>query len=304
MLILQGAVSLGLIFSLMAIGVYLTFRILEMPDLSVEGSIILGAGMAARLISSGVNPFAATALSMLVGCAAGFVTGFLHTKMKIPSILAGILTMVASYSVVIRLMGTSHIPLPSRGPLRVDTVFTFLQELGISGWNAFIVFSLGVVVVVCALLYWFFGTELGSSIRATGNNKQMVKALGINTDVPIIICLMLSNGLVALAGSIWAQQQGSAFVDMGAGTIVIGLASVVIAEVLFRARTFWVRLVSIIIGSTVYQLIIALALDIDFMKPTDLRLLTAIIVTIALVMPLIREKSTKVINKVFARRGR
>lgn len=299
MLIVQGAVSLGLIFSLMAIGVFLSFRILKMPDLSVEGSVILGAGMAARLISGGVNPFLATAFAMVVGCFAGLTSGVLHTKLKIPGILSGILTMVASYSIVIRIMGTSNVPLLPHGPQRVVSVFTFLTDVGLSRANAIILFSLIIVVVASALLYCFMGTEFGSAIRATGNNQQMVRAQGINTDVMIIACLMLSNGLVALAGALWAQQQGFASVDMGIGTIVVGLASVIIAEVLFRPRMFWTSLVAIVIGSIIYRLIIAVALSVDFMRPTDLRLITAIIVTIALCMPLIREKA----GKIFAKKG-
>jgi putative ABC transport system permease protein len=319
-LIFQGAASLGLIFSLMAIGVFITFRILKMPDLTVEGSIILGAGMSARLISGGFNPFAATLISMLVGCTAGLITGFLHTKLKIPSILAGILTMVASYSVVIRIMGTSNIPLLPHGPRRVVSVFTFLQDMGLSRMNSVLLVSLVVVVTVSCLVYCFMGTELGSAIRATGNNIQMVRAQGINTDTMIIACLMLSNGLVALAGSLWAQQQGFASVDMGIGTIVIGLASLIIAEVLFRVRRFWSRLISIVIGSVIYRLIIAAALGIPvhnptripvlaqlqgfylwitgFMESTDLRLVTAVIIALALTMPLLRQKTSKLFLKL------
>jgi putative ABC transport system permease protein len=297
MIIIQGAVSLGLIFSLMAMGVFITFRILKMPDLSVEGTIVLGAAMSARLITDGYNPFAATFFSMLIGCTAGFVTGFLHTKLKIPSILAGIITMVASYSIVIRIMGTSNVHLIPHGPRRVISVFTFLTDMGLSRMNAVLLLSFVVVVVVGCLVYCFMGTELGSSIRATGNNQQMVRAQGINTDVMIMACLMLSNGLVGLAGSLWAQQQGFASADMGIGTIVNGLASLIIAEVLFRARRFWTRLISIVIGSIIYRLFIALALGVNFMEASDFRLITAVIVTLALVTPLLREKVTKQLSK-------
>ncbi|MCL2356931.1 MAG: ABC transporter permease [Defluviitaleaceae bacterium] len=307
MLIIQGAVSLGLIFSLMAVGVYLTFRVLKMPDLSVEGSIILGAGMSARLISDSYiaigNPFLVTLIAMLAGMLAGFTTGILHTKLKIPSILAGILTMVASYSIVIRIMGASNIALPPHGPWRVTTVFTFLQDAGLSRSLAVIVVSFVIVVVSCVLLYCFMGTEFGSAVRATGNNPQMVKAQGINTDWTVIVCLMLSNGLVALAGSLWAQQQGFASVDMGVGTIVVGLASVIIAEVIFRPRMFWTHLIAIVIGSIIYRFIIVLALDlpqrfgVDLLRPTDLRLVTAIIVTLALVQPLLRDKLKKLFRR-------
>jgi len=254
-----------------------------MPDLSVEGTIILGAATAARLISQGHNPFLATVIAMFIGCLGGLITGFLHTKLRIPPILSGILTMVASYSVVIRIMGTSNIAL-----VRVRTVFSFLQDMGLSRHTTIIIFGSFVVLGVGAILYWFFGTEVGCAIRATGNNRQMVKAQGVNTNVMIIICLMISNGLVGLAGALVAQLQGFASVDMGAGTIVIGLASVIIAEVLFRVRSFWARLISLMLGAIIYRLIIALVLELG-MAPTDLRLFQAITVAFALTLPLIRE---------------
>jgi len=280
----------------------MSYRILEMPDLSVEGTIILGAATAARLISLGHNPFYATFIAMLVGCLGGFVTGFLHTKLKIPPILAGILTMVASYSVVIRIMGTSNIGLPAHGPMRVISVYTFLQEMGLSRQMAILLFSSVVVVVGGSLLYCFFGTEIGSAMRATGNNRQMVKAQGVNTDAMIILCLVISNSFVGLAGALVAQSQGFASVDMGAGTIVIGLASVIIAEVLFRVRTFWARMVSLVAGAVIYRLIIALVLELG-MAPTDLRLFQAITVALALTLPLISERFSKA-NKKFSGRGR
>ena len=290
MLIIQGAVSLGLIFALMTMGVYITFRLLEMPDLSVEGSIILGAATVARLISMDINPFVATLVAMLTGSVAGLVTGILHTKLKIPAILSGILTMVASYSIVIRIMGTANIPLQSRGPDRVVSVFTFLQNMGLERSPAIIILSAVVAIVAGALLYCFLGTEIGTALRATGNNRNMVKAQGVNTDATIITALMISNGLVGLAGALWAQQQGFASVDMGAGTIVIGLASLIIAEVLFPVRNVWTRLITIAFGSIIFRLVIALALGIDFMEATDLRLITAIIIAIALSLPIVRNK--------------
>jgi len=290
MLIIQGAVSLGLIFALMTIGVYITFRLLEMPDLSVEGSIILGAATVARLIAMDINPFVATLVAMLTGSVAGLVTGILHTKLKIPAILSGILTMVASYSVVIRIMGTSNIALLPHGPNRVISVFTFLQDMGLERTTAIIVLSAVIAAVAGTLLYCFLGTEIGTALRATGNNRNMVKAQGVNTDATIITALMISNGLVGLAGALWAQQQGFASVDMGAGTIVIGLASLIIAEVLFPVRNVWTRLITIAFGSIIFRLVIALALGIDFMEATDLRLITAIIIAIALSLPIVRNK--------------
>ena len=296
MFMVQTATSLGLLWSLMAIGVYLTFRILETPDLSVEGTIILGAASAAAMVSRGGDPFLATLLAMFAGCLGGLVTGILHTKFKIPSILAGILTMVASYSVVIRIMGTSNVPLPPHGPQRVFSIFTVFQEMGLTRqWSITLLGGI-VVAIVCALLYWFFGTEIGNAIRATGNNRQMVKAQGVNTDVMIILCLMISNSLVGLAGAMVAQSQGFASVDMGSGTIVIGLASVIIAEVLFRVRSFWGRLLSLVAGGIIYRLIIALVLEMG-MRPTDLRLFQAITVAVALTLPLIRDKLGKMAGK-------
>lgn len=282
--ILQGSLSLGLLWSFMAIGVYITYRVLEMPDLSAEGSIILGAGLAARFISTGYNPIVATLLAMVVGSLAGFVTGILHTKLEIPPILAGILTMIASYSVVIRIMGTSNIAL-----LRIGNVFTPLIEVGLSNRNAAIVLGITILVLICSFLYWFFGTELGAAIRATGNNKNMARALGINIDAMIIIALMISNGMIALGGALVAQNQGHASVDMGAGTIIIGLASVIIAEVLLKVKSFWARLASLVVGATIYRIIIALVLEMG-MPPTDLRLFTSITVAVALTLPLIQKK--------------
>jgi len=296
LLIIQGAISLGLLWSLMAIGVFMTFRILKMPDLSVEGTVILGAATAARLISDGHNPFLATLFAALVGSIGGFVTGFLHTKLKIPPILSGILTMVASYSVVLRIMGTSNIGLPPHGPNQVVSVFSFLQEMGFSRQTSIMIFAAVIVVVMGALYYFFCGTEIGSAVRATGNSKQMVAAQGVNTNVMIVMYLMISNGFVALAGALVVQQQGFASVDMGVGTIVVGLASVIIAEVLFNVRRFWARLITLVIGSIIYRFIIALVLELG-MPPTDLRLFVAIIVVLALSLPLFREKLFKGLGK-------
>lgn len=291
---IQGAVSLGLLWAIMTIGVYITYRILEVADLSVEGTITLGAAMAARIITDGGNPFVATFAALLAGCLGGFVTGILHTKLKIPPILAGILTMIAAYSVNIRIMGNkANISL-----LRVDTVYTFLQNMGLSSRNTVILMGVIAVVFICFVLYWFFGTELGCSIRATGNNKNMVKAQGINTDRMIILGLMLSNGLVAFAGALICQNQGYVSSDMGTGSIVIGLASLIIGEVLFGTKTFKRTLISLTLGAVIYRIIIAFVLELG-MAPTDLKLFTAITVAAALALPMFRSylaviiKSTK-----------
>ena len=287
LLILQGSISLGVLWTIMVLGVFMTFRILQTPDLSVEGTIVLGAAMTARMIADGANPFAATAMSMLIGCAAGLCTGILHTKFKIPAILAGILTMIGAYSVVIRILGSANVSL-----LRMTTVFTFLQNMGLSSRNSVILFGGVFACIVGALLYCFFGTEVGAAMRATGNNRNMVKAQGINVDAMVILCLMIANGLVGLAGSLIAQDQGFASADMGAGTIVIGLASVIIAEVLFRVRMVWARLISLLAGAIIYRLVIALVLEMG-MAPTDLRLFQALTVVVCLSLPLIRERLLK-----------
>ena len=287
LMIIQGAISLGLLWAFLAFAVHLSFRVLEMPDLSVEGTIILGAGTAARLIYGGFNPFFATFAAMCVGALGGLVTGILHTKLKIPPILSGILTMIASYSVTLRIMGMS----PLIGFLRIPTVFTPLEHLlGLSRSSAIIVFGVGALVVMGTLLYCFYGTEIGAGLRATGNNKQMAKAQGVNTNAMIIIGLMVSNGFVGLGGALVAQMQRSASLDMGIGTIVFGLAAVIIAEVLFPVRRFWLRMISLVIGSIIYRLVIAAVLAIPFVQPTDLRLFMAITVTLALTFPLIRDK--------------
>jgi putative ABC transport system permease protein len=297
-LILQGAITLGLLWAFLALAVHLSFRVLSMPDLSVEGTIILGAGTTAMLISTGHNPFFATFVAMLVGSLGGLVTGILHTKFKIPPILAGILTMIASYSVALRIMGGS----PLVTFLREPTVFSFLENIGLSNRNAVIIFGFGFLVFCGSLLYCFYGTEIGAALRATGNNPEMVRSQGINTDAMIILGLMVSNSFVGLAGSLVAQNSRSASVDMGAGTIVFGLAAVIIAEVLFQVSRFWVRMITLLVGSIIYRLAISLVLELG-MPPSDMRLFTAIIVAVALTLPLVKEKYSKYFCKSKERRN-
>jgi len=291
-LILQGALTLGLLWAFLALAVHLSFRVLQMPDLSVEGTLILGAGTAATLIYAGHNPFLATFAAMGVGSMGGLVTGTLHAKFKIPPILAGILTMIASYSIALRIMRGS----PLVTFLREPTVFSFLENMGLSNRNGVILFTLGFLVLWGGLLYCFYGTEIGAALRATGNNRQMAKAQGVNTDAMIILGLVVSNGFVGLTGALVAQNARSASIDMGAGTIVFGLAAVIIAEVLFPVRRFWVRMITLAIGSIIYRLVIALVLELG-MPPSDMRLFTAIVVAIALVLPLIRDKYSKSYRK-------
>lgn len=294
LLAIQGAISQGVLWGLMTLGVYITFKILDFPDLTVDGSFALGGAVSAIMIVKGFNPWLALLPALLAGVIAGGVTGILHTKVKIPGILAGILSMIALYSINIRIMGQANTSL-----LGEETVLTQLGHLiGASHNNLSLIIGLIVSIVVVTILYWFFGTELGSSIRATGDNEYMVRALGANTDTMKIVGLMLSNGLVALSGAFVAQSQGYADVGMGQGTIVIGLASIIIGEVIFGNRfNFAYKLVSVIGGSIIYRMIIAVVLQMG-MKSTDLKLLTAVIVVIALAIPVFKPKVIKKIKAI------
>ncbi len=284
---IQGAVSQGILWSIMTLGVYITFKVLDFPDLTVDGSFATGGAVTAILVSHGVNPFLSLLLSLLAGMACGYVTGFLHTKLEIPGILAGILTMIALYSVNLRIMGQSNTPL-----LGVATIFSVISGLipGITANILSMIIGLVFTLVVIILLYWFFGTEMGCSIRATGNNEYMVRALGVNTDKMKIIGLVLSNGLVGLSGAMVAQNQGYGDVQMGTGTIMIGLASVIIGEVLMGNRfSFAYKLISVVVGSVIYRVIIAVVLQLG-LKSTDLKLLTSLMVAVALAIPVIKRK--------------
>ncbi|MBP5200161.1 MAG: ABC transporter permease [Schwartzia sp.] len=277
-------ISQGLLWSVLAIGVYLTFRVLDVADLTVEGSFPLGAAVAAALLVAGWSPIPAIFVACFAGMLSGVVTGILTTRFKIPALLSGILTMIALYSVNLRVMGKANLPL-----LGIDTLFT--QFGWISADKQTVVFVVGLVVVllVGALCYWFFGTEIGAAIRATGFNPNMIRANGVNTDVTIILGLLLSNGLVAVSGALVAQSNGFADVGMGVGTIVIGLASVIIGEVLFGTPSFWRCLISVVMGSIVYRIVIAVVLQMG-MPPNDLKLFSAILVAAALALPLIQGK--------------
>lgn len=280
--IILGAISLGLIWAIMTIGVYITYRILDIADLTVEGSIAMGAAIAASAISKGANPLLATFLALIGGLIAGLATGLLHTQLKIPALLSGILTMIALYSVNLRIMGKSNISL-----LRIDTVYTPFENLGLDKTYSVIVLGLICVLGIVGILYWFFGTEIGCSIRATGDNPYMVRAQGINTDFMKIIGLVLSNGLVAISGALIAQSQRFADVQLGTGSIVIGLASVIIGEVLFGKKNFFSRLISLVLGAITYRIIIAFVLKLG-MPANDLKLFTAITVAIALALPMFK----------------
>lgn len=287
---LLGAVSQGILWGIMVLGVYITYKLLDIADLTVDGSFALGGSVCAVLVVAGVDPLIAVAAAMLAGMLAGAVTGFLHTVFEIPAILAGILTQIALWSVNLRIMGKSNTPL-----LQSDTVFSRMTELtGLSSATASIIVGVIVAVAIIAALYWFFGTEIGSALRATGNNEHMIRALGVSTAKTKMIALMLSNALVGLSGGLICQSQKYADIGMGTGAIVIGLAAIVIGEVLGRLTPgkltgFKSRLVSAVAGSVVYFLIRAIVLQMG-MDANDMKLLSAVIVALALCVPVVWEK--------------
>lgn len=284
-----GAVEQGLVYGIMVIGVYLTFRILDFPDLTVDGSLPLGASISAVAITNGINPYVSLVFALAAGFLAGVITAVLNTKFKILHLLASILTMIALYSINIRIMGGPNIAL-----LGTDTVFDLVIALGVpSQYAGITVFSaFGVCVTSC--MVWFLKTELGMAILATGDNPKMITSLGVNTHTIIILGVGLSNGLVAMSGALIAQNQGAADVGMGIGTIIAGLASVIIGETIFGHSTIARAFVAALLGSVVYRLAIALALGMEFgdfsFNPSDLNLITAILVIIALVAPNIKKR--------------
>lgn len=287
---LLGAVSQGILWGIMVLGVYITYKLLDIADLTVDGSFALGGSVCAVLVVAGVDPVIAIIAAMVAGMVAGAVTGFLHTVFEIPAILAGILTQIALWSVNLRIMGKSNTPL-----LQSDTIFSRMTEMtGLSTNAASIVVGLIAAVLIIAALYWFFGTEIGSALRATGNNEDMIRALGVSTAKTKMIALMLSNALVGLSGGLICQSQKYADIGMGTGAIVIGLAAIVIGEVLGRLTPgkltgFKSRLVSAVAGSAVYFLIRAIVLQLG-MDANDMKLLSAVIVALALCIPVVWEK--------------
>jgi putative ABC transport system permease protein len=296
-----GAFSQGLFYAILALGVFIAFRILNFADMTSEGSFTLGGSVSAILIVGlGWNPFLSLIISVLAGMMAGVITGMLHTKLKIPAILSGILTMIALYSVNLRIMGQANTPLLGKTTMIsiIKDLLPTAKELGMrdSTLQNLVSIFVGILVsiLVIVILYWFFGTELGCAIRATGNNENMVRAQGADTDKLKIFGLMIANGLIALSGGLVAQNQGFADVSMGVGAIVIGLASIVIGEVIFhRSRSFASKLISIITGSVIYRIIIALVLQLG-LNANDLKLLTAVLVAVALSFPVLRKQKVKV----------
>ena len=286
---LPGAVGQGLAWGIMAIGVYITYRILDIADLTVDGSLATGGAVCAIAITLGVNPWVALVIAILAGMLAGLVTGFFHTVCGIPAILSGILTQLALYSLNLRILALgSDATTKATLPLSVDNQHLLLSSRYIRNlaFNNPILLLVALVLIVIGGLYWFFGTELGSSLRATGANSNMARAQGINTNFSKVLALIISNGLVAMSGALLAQYQGSATVDMGRGAIVIGLAAVIIGEVLFSkgSLNFALKLASCIVGAIIYYVVITLVLRLG-LESTDLKLLTALVVAIFLTIP-------------------
>lgn len=311
MTLLIGAWTIGLILSLLALGVFISFRIFDFPDITTEGSITLGATIAATLLVVGVSPIWATVAGFCGGALAGAATGILHTKFRIHGLLSGILVMTALYSINLRIMGKSNVPLLSEITLatRAERVGTSLlggaTNLNVFGWEvgvrdgAVCALSLLFIALVGVLLYAFFRTNLGTAMRAAGDNAQMIKALGANVDHMIIGGLALANGLVALAGALLAQYQGFADVQMGIGMVVWGLASVIIGEALIGSQSLGLTIVGAVMGSILFRLLVAIALRAG-LDPNDLKLITATFVFLALILPnllaSLKSNNTRVTN--------
>ena len=295
MLLLIGAFTIGLILSLLALGVFISFRIFSFPDITTEGSITLGGAVTGVLLVADVDPVVATGASFVAGAAAGATTGLLHTRFRINGLLAGILVMTALYSVNLHVMGKSNLPLLSERTFATMAESAAISLLGaqsanVFGWEvaardlAALVLAFAAAAVVGGLLYVFFRTNLGTAMQAAGDNAQMIRALGVNVDTMIVLGLALSNGLVATAGGLLTQYQGFADVQMGIGMVVWGLASLIIGEALVGVRDLGFVIIGAIMGSVLFRLIVALALR-GGLNPNDLKLITAVFVFVALVLP-------------------
>ena len=284
---LPGNVAQGIIWGIMALGVYITFRILDFADLTVDGSLATGGAVAVMLIRGGMNPALALVFAFLAGMAAGFVTGILHTAFGIPGILASILTQIGLYSINLGIMGKSN---QAINVLQYKLVASLRYVTGEGNWIFFLKLILAALILI-ALCYWFFGTEIGCSIRATGSNQNMSRAQGINTDFTKILGLMISNGIVAFASGLYAQYQGFADVNAGRGAIVIGLAAVIIGEVVFGkiSQNFGFKLFSVAFGAIIYYLVLQVVLWMG-LNSNDLKLLSALVVAVFLAIPYMKGK--------------
>lgn len=279
---LPGAIGQGLIWGIMAIGVYITFRVLDFADLTVDGTLATGGATLVMCMAGGMNVYLALFVAFLAGCAAGLVTGLLNTAFGIPPILAGILTQLALYSVNLRIMGKANQPI---------SPYNYKLAVSMADIKMAIVVVAIFVVAIIAALYWFFGTEMGHAIRATGSNMNMARANGINISMSKIVALILSNGLVALSGGLLAQYQGFADINMGRGAIVIGLAAVIIGEVIFGKifKNFALKLLAVAFGAIIYYVVMQFVINLG-LNTDDLKLLTAAIVAVFLGIPYIKNK--------------
>lgn len=308
MSLLIGSVTIGLILALLALGIFISFRIFDFPDITAEGSFTFGAATAAALILAGMNPLLASLIAFLAGMAAGAVTGIIHTRFKINPLLSGILVMTALYSVNLHVMGKSNIPL-----LNQTTLFSWVEDFSVwmsgadskmmlMGWQVavkdlwLLLFCALAIVLFCYLLWWFFKTNIGTAMRATGDNDQMIRALGVNTKMMIILGVGLSNGFIALAGAMLAQYQGFADVQMGIGMMVWGLASVIIGEAIINDNSLGFVIVGAVIGSVLFRLLVAIALRWG-LNPNDLKIITALFVFIALILPGLMKNKKKLTLK-------
>ncbi|MEG0288040.1 MAG: ABC transporter permease [Carnobacterium sp.] len=278
------ATAQGLLWGIMALGIFITYRILDLPDMTAEGSFPLGAAVCARLILSGVHPLLAALAAFIIGALAGFITGFLITKANIPGLLAGILTMTGLYSINLRIMNRANLSL-----LGKQKITDLLSRYNLPPQFDTIFMGILLTVLIITALVLFFKTELGQAVIATGDNEKMARSLGISTNRTKILGLMLSNGIVAAAGALIAQDNGYADISMGIGTIVIGLASVIIGEVIFGNLSFANRLICVILGAIIYRFIIMFVLLVG-LQPNDLKLISAIILAFCLALPSLRNK--------------
>ena len=286
---LPGGCAQGLIWGIMAIGIFITYKILDLADLTVDGTMCTGGAVCVVMMMNGHSVGFSLFCAFIAGMLAGLVTGIFHTTMGIPAILAGILTQLGLYSINLRIMGNKANVALVTDKYDVLVSMRYLKNVVFYKNTLFVVAV--IIAVLIVILYWFFGTELGCSIRSTGSNENMSRAQGINTDLTKIIGLMLSNGIVALSSGLLAQYQGFADINMGRGAIVIGLAAVIIGEVIMGNRfSFAYKLTSVVVGSVIYRVIIAAVLQMGFVKSTDLKLLTAILVTLALALPVLKSK--------------
>ena len=304
MSLLIGSITIGLILALLALGIFISFRIFDFPDITAEGSFTFGAATAAALIIAGWNPILASMVAFIAGMVAGAITGIIHTRFKINPLLAGILVMTALYSINLHVMGRSNIPLMNQ-----TTVFTWVDNFSNSfsgenaktivlGWEVAtkdlwtLLFCLVAIVAFSFLLWWFFKTNIGTAMRATGDNDQMIRALGVNTKTMIIVGIGISNGFIALAGAMLAQYQGFADVQMGIGMMVWGLASVIIGEAIINDNSLGFVIIGAVVGSILFRLLVAIALRWG-LNPNDLKIITALFVFIALILPGIMKNKKK-----------